>query len=136
MPHRGAIRNGNGAWSVLYSAPPNHHSVPGGANLKRRGNHGKQRLSVRGMPDHHFGDGPGGMHIPCHSYDLEDAMETTIDFRGSSIRYVVLAGDAPRENHEDATIRLMIERERRRGKPEPEQRLIVLAHEVETTAGV
>jgi hypothetical protein len=63
-------------------------------------------------------------------------METTIDFRGSSIRYVVLAGDAPRQNHEDATIRLMIERERRRGKPEPEQRLIVLAHEVETTAGV
>lgn len=41
-------------------------------------------------------------------------METTIDFRGSSIRHLVLAGDAPRENHEDATIRLLIQRERRR----------------------
>jgi len=53
-------------------------------------------------------------------------METTIDFRGSSIRYVVLAGDAPRENHEDATIRLLIQRERRRYEPEPEQKRIIL----------
>jgi hypothetical protein len=52
-------------------------------------------------------------------------METTIDFRGSSIRYVVLAGDAPRQNHEDATIRLLIQRERRRYKP-PEPSKIIL----------
>jgi len=38
-----------------------------------------------------------------------------IDFRGSTIRHLVLAGDSPRENHEDATIRLLIQRERRRG---------------------
>lgn len=45
-------------------------------------------------------------------------MEAAIDFRNSSIRYVVLAGDSPRENHEDATIRLLIQRERRRGSEE------------------
>lgn len=54
-------------------------------------------------------------------------METTIDFRGSSIRYVVLAGDAPRQNHEDATIRLLIQRERRRYEPHvPEEKRIIL----------
>ncbi len=39
----------------------------------------------------------------------------SINFAGSTIRYLVLAGDQPRENHEDATIRLLIQRERRRG---------------------
>ena len=53
-------------------------------------------------------------------------METTIDFRGSSIRFMVLAGDQVRENHEDATIRLLIQRERRRYEPEPEQKRIIL----------
>ena len=50
-----------------------------------------------------------------------------IDFRGSTIRHLVLAGDAPRENHEDATIRLLIQRERRRYEPYvPEEKLIIL----------
>jgi hypothetical protein len=47
------------------------------------------------------------------------------DFSHSPIRFLVLAGDQPRENHEDATIRLMIERERRRYKP-PEPSKIIL----------
>ena len=53
-------------------------------------------------------------------------MEAAINFQGSPIRFVVLAGDAPRENHEDATIRLLIQRERRRYEPEPEQKRIIL----------
>lgn len=39
----------------------------------------------------------------------------SINFAGSTIRYLVLASDRPRESHEDATIRLLIQRERRRG---------------------
>ena len=38
-----------------------------------------------------------------------------ITFAGSVIRHLILAGDQPRESHEDATVRLMIQRERRRG---------------------
>ncbi len=54
-------------------------------------------------------------------------MEAAINFQGSPIRFMVLAGDAPRENHEDATIRLLIQRERRRYEPYvPEEKLIIL----------
>ena len=54
-------------------------------------------------------------------------MEAAIDFRGSTIRHLVLAGNAPRENHEDATIRLLIQRERRRYEPYvPEEKRIIL----------
>jgi len=44
-----------------------------------------------------------------------------IDFRGSTIRFLVLAGDRVRDNHEDATVRLMLQRERRKIDPEPPQ---------------
>ncbi|GEM_PF-6311143 len=50
----------------------------------------------------------------------------SINFAGSTIRYLVLASDRPRESHEDATIRLLIQRERRRYEPEPEQKRIIL----------
>ena len=49
-----------------------------------------------------------------------------IDFSQSSIRFLVLAGDTPRENHEDATIRLLIQRERRRYEPVTEPKRIIL----------
>lgn len=46
-------------------------------------------------------------------------MEAAIDFRGSAIRFLVLAGDRVRENHEDCAIRLMLQRERRQIEPAP-----------------
>ena len=44
-----------------------------------------------------------------------------IDFRGSTIRFLVLAAGRVRDNHEDATVRLMLQRERRKIDPEPPQ---------------
>ena len=59
------------------------------------------------MHDPRFGAGPDRLRDPHREVSME------INFR-SAVGRLVLAGDRPREGHEDITMRLLLERERRK----------------------